>query len=353
MAKLDEVISMALTRKAVLAAFNDESEEQVPFSVWHHFNPNAHTVAKLDPTIFKNDVEKEHAYVKAVDSDFVKLMDDGYFTYDLQGVSDPNDPESLSKIEPISSDNEWLQEQYQLVTDQIAGIDSDRLVFTNVFSAVTVLKWELALTRPGKDTSVANQVFADLYTKHPEVVTNALKVINQDIIKQIKVGKQAGVDGVFFSTQEIQDDRIDQQFFNDVQKQLDLELIDVINANFEFGILHVCGHNGAENHLPWFTDYDLPVVNWATDIDGYSLSAGKELFHNKVVLGGLGSTAKDVLYSGSQEQIQAKVDQLIADAGTTGVIIGADCTLPADTPEDHIRWASEAAHSYLKRQGVK
>ncbi|UQS86024.1 uroporphyrinogen decarboxylase (plasmid) [Nicoliella spurrieriana] len=344
---------MALSRAEVLAAFSGATETQVPFSVWHHFNPNAHTLATVSSAIFKNDVNGEHEYVKNVDSDFVKLMDDGYFTYGLQDVDDPSDLNSLAQIKEINDDNPWLTGQYELISQQIAGIEGQKIIFSNVFSAITLFKWALGMNTPNQDTSKSNQLFADLYLKAPKIVTNALKVINQDIIKQVQIGKQAGVNGVFFSTQEIQDARIDQDFFESVQKPLDQEIINAINHDFELGILHVCGHNGAKNHLPWFVDYDLPIINWSTDIDGYPLSAGKQLFDNKVVLGGLGSTESDLLYKGTQTQIQAKVDQLIDDAGTAGVIIGADCTIPRDTPDEHIRWAAEAAHSYLDRKKAR
>ncbi|MHA8138176.1 uroporphyrinogen decarboxylase family protein [Lactobacillaceae bacterium Scapto_B20] len=337
----------------VLKAFKNEEESQVPFLVTHHFNPDEHLEARFDSNILKRDIEEEPKFVEQVGADFVKLMDDGYFTYQYNNVDDPNDLKSLAKIKEISKDHSWLTDQAHLIAEQIKRLDKKLFKFSNVFSAVTLFKWSLLISHPDADLKEADKRFADLYTEDPETVVHALKVINQDIKKQIQVGRDAGADGVFFSTQEIQDNRIGKDFFDDVQKQLDAELIDEINRDFKFGILHVCGFDGAINHLPWFVDYQLPVVNWSTKFDGYSFNEGKKLFSDKVIYGGFGNTTDDVLYRGTKEEIQNEVDRLLDEAGTTGVLIGADCTVPRDTPVEHIKWAAEAAHTYPLRRGSK
>ncbi|MBW1606254.1 uroporphyrinogen decarboxylase family protein [Lactobacillus sp. Sy-1] len=341
---------MSLSNEEVLKAFGNDYESAVPFSVWHHFNPDEHVEAREDPTIFKNDVAKEPQFVDAVDPDFIKLMDDGYFTYQFQNVSDPNDLASLKKITEISTDHPWLVDQKQLFEDQLSSLNQNKVILSNVFSAVSLFKWSLVRGLPSTELALGDKRFADLYTKDPDTVIHALRVINQDIKKQIEVGHQAGVNGVFFSTQEIQDDRIDEHFFEKVQKPLDAELIETINQDFDIGVLHICGFDGATNHLPWFVDYSLPVVNWATKVDGYTLGEGKQLFKDKVVFGGLGNTTNDVLFSGTQAEIQSAVDRVLDESGTTGVIIGSDCTVPRKTPVENIRWAAEAAHTYQDRK---
>ena len=339
-----------MKKAEVLKAFNNESEQQVPFSVWHHFTPNEHVEANENNGMFEKDVAKEPEYVKSVNPDFIKLMNDGYFTYKFGNVEDPKSLESLAKIKPIDNDNPWLKKQFKLISRQLSDLDESAITLSNVFSAVTLFKWVLVVDSPDEDLSNADKIFADLYTENPKIVTNALNIINSDIKKQIQVEHSAGVKGVLFSTQEVQDERIGQTFFDEIQKRLDTELIDEINKYFKTGILHICGFDGATNHLPWFVDYQLPIVNWATKIDGYSLGQGKELFKDKVVFGGLGNTTSDVLFKGDQKQIQAEIDDLIDEAGVKGVIIGADCTVPRNTPVEHIRWAAEAAHSHLARK---
>ncbi|KRK47735.1 uroporphyrinogen decarboxylase [Secundilactobacillus kimchicus] len=335
-----------MNKLEVLKAFQNQDESQIPFSVWHHFTPNEHVEATATNGMYSADLNKESEFVDAVHPDFIKLMNDGYFTYQLNNVDNPRDLRSLAKITPIAEDDVWLKEQSSLISAQIKSINSRTVILSNVFSAVTLFKWKLVADTPETDLSQGDVIFADLYIEDPETVKKALRVINSDIKKQIAAQHSSGIDGVLFSTQEIQDDRIGQEFFETVQKKLDGELIAEINAQDEIGILHVCGFGEATNHLPWFVDYDLPVVNWATQIDGYTLGEGKRLFKNKAVFGGLGITKNDILYKGTKKEIQSEVRRLINEAGTKGVIIGADCTVQRDTPVDHIRWATEAAHDY-------
>lgn len=337
-----------MNKDEVLKAFKNEEEQSVPFSTWYHFTPNEHVEATKSNGMFDTDLAREPKFVDEVQPDFIKLMNDGYFTYQYNNVDDPKNLDSLAQIKPIEADHRWLKEQYQLISSQLQALDRPSVVLSNVFSAVSLFKWSLVVDKPDEDLSNADTIFADLYTKDPETVKHALSVINSDIKKQINVQREAGVDGVLFSTQEIQDDRIGEDFFNEVQKKLDAELIAEINKYSKLSILHVCGFGEATNHLPWFVDYQLPVVNWATRIDGYTLGEGKRLFKDKVVFGGLGNTTDDVLYKGDQQEIQTEITRLIDEAGTEGVIIGADCTIPRDTPTEHLKWAAEAAHNYSK-----
>ena len=41
--------------------------------------------------------------------------------------------------------------------------------------------------------------------------------------------------------------------------------------------------------------------------------------------------------------IQAETKRIIAETGTTGLVIGEDCTIPSDIDEERIEWVREAA----------
>lgn len=51
----------------------------------------------------------------------------------------------------------------------------------------------------------------------------------------------------------------------------------------------------------------------------------------------------DLLCCGTKEEIQAYAEQIVREAGSTGVIIGADCTTHLDTPLEHLLWVKEVA----------
>ena len=78
------------------------------------------------------------------------------------------------------------------------------------------------------------------------------------------------------------------------------------------------------------------------------LKEGKALFHGKAVIGGFGQTEKDVIYTGNKKEIEEETKNILDEAGTTGVVLGADCTIPRDTDVNHLAWVREAADRYGK-----
>ena len=50
-----------------------------------------------------------------------------------------------------------------------------------------------------------------------------------------------------------------------------------------------------------------------------------------------------LLYTASRAEIEREVRSLIASEGRSGYILGADCSLHGDLPEERIRWVVEAA----------
>lgn len=334
---------MSYSKQEILKAFNNQPEDVVPVSFWHHFAKSEFINALDHPEVVDINVNGHKKYVKAVKPDFVKSMSDGYFvTPSLNGFGEKT-IEDLQQIQPINVDDPWITQQQTLATKQKEAV-GDRPIFYTVFSPITTLKWSL-FDHDKEPLATGDKRFAELYLQNPEALKQALKKVALDIKKLVHAVLQTDIDGIYYSTQSIQDSRVKTiEFFHDVIEPIDLDVIAEINRGSQLNILHVCGFDGATNDLNWFKDYPLQVINWATHVDGLSLADGKKLFGNKPVLGGFGDTDKDLLYNGSKEEIQAEVKRLIAEAGTTGVIIGADCTIPRDTPEDHIRWAEEAVH---------
>ena len=225
---------------------------------------------------------------------------------------------------------------------QLAG---DRPTFVTMFSPLFLLKWAL-IEHYQEPLLLADKRFADMYEEDPQLVLHVLKVISDDQKKVAKALMTTDIDGIYYSTQEIQDERTSNpQFFEEVMEPIDIDVQNTINAVSPLNILHICGFDGADNHLDWFVNYPLQVINWATETDGYSLAAGKKLFGDRPVMGGLDNSTKGILYSGTKQQIQDKIHALIAETGNQGVLLGADCTVPRDIDYDHLRWAIEAAHN--------
>ncbi|QBR48315.1 uroporphyrinogen decarboxylase family protein [Leuconostoc kimchii] len=320
-----------------------ETKKVIPVSFWRHFADDETIDALKHPEENQINIEGHKAYTEAIQPDFVKLMSDGYFNLPLNGVNNPKNIDDLKKIQVIADDDDWLLRQVDLVKAQRKVI-GNRKAFYNIFSPVTLLKWALfdsSQELPKQGDERLTQFFID----YPDDITHILEVIAQGVIKQIKaVVNAGGADGVYYSTQELQSDHYNRDLFDHIQKKIDLSIIAVINAVSDVNILHICGYSETKNHLSWFTDYDLPIVNWAVKIEDVSLREGQAIFKDKIVLGGFGNNTQDILYRGSREEIEAEVTNVLTDVDTSRVIIGADCTVPRDISIDHLKWAIAAVH---------
>ena len=336
---------MTLAREEVIAALNNQETGKIPISFWRHFAVDEFTNVFQEPAVLQTNLGGHQKYYNAVDVDFAKTMLDGYFAYPFRGVDDPRSLTNLQRLRPLNQDDPWITGQVELAQQQqqIAG---KRPTFITMFSPMLLFKWAL-IKHYAEPLLLADQRFTDLYEQDPSLVLQVLEVIADDQIKVVQaIMANTTVDGIYYSTQSIQDSRLrdDTQFFKQVMEPIDLKVQEGINQVSRLNILHICGFDGATNHLEWFTNYPLQVVNWATGIDGYSLGEGKKLFGDRPVMGGFDNSTTGILYRGTKEQMQTEVKRLIDEAGHRGIILGADCTVPRDISYERLNWAIEAAH---------
>lgn len=172
-----------------------------------------------------------------------------------------------------------------------------------------------------------------------------LDVISDDYAELSKaLVEEAKVDGIYLSDNNISCDEVTEEAYRTIIAPYEQKILEAANRAGGENILHICGYHGFHNHLSWYREYPFLAVNWAAKVEGVSLSEGKKLFQGKAVIGGFGQTEKDLIYSGTEEAIKAETRRLLDEAGRIGVVLGADCTIPRDTPVSHLKWVREAAN---------
>lgn len=324
--------------------FAVQDTNRVLASFWYHFSDTSGVDldAFKDPEILDRNVAGTKHLVETVAPDFVKLMSEGLFHYQFNHKRDVQPKNIYQNLAPIDDNHPWLVKTGELVARQKQVI-GDHLSFYNIFSPTTLLKWALVKQSDGlHDKAHADEALADAILIDRDEVKRALQVIAADVIKQVKVAIDSGADGIYYSTQTIQDERLNETDFEQFVAKTDQQVLLAANNIADTNILHICGNGGARNPLDWFKDYPAAVVNWSTDIEGVSLKEGKQIFKDRIVLGGFGNTKKDILYTGSQSDIQQYVTDLIRDSGKNNIIIGANCTVPRDIDLAHLTWAIQA-----------
>ena len=331
---------MSTKRELVLKAFRGEAVDRVPVGFWHHFTREEEWLKGFsNPEIIEKNLNGHKNFLHKVKPDFVKLMSDGYFAYPnpaiykgLENISD------LAGIEPLGADHPWITEQVELVKKIRAGFEEDIVAIYNIFAPVTYFKWLVGEVSGGDDL-IANFIDQDAVT-----LKKVLDTIGQDIASlSQRIIKEAGADGIYLSVQSIQDARVSQEVYKQVIAPSELHVLETAKEAGGVNILHICGYEGARNDIHLFTDYPAPVINWAVGPEGISLAEGREIFGGRTVLGGFENGKTGLLYTGDKATIQAETKRIIAETGTTGLVIGADCTIPSDIDEERIEWVREAA----------
>ena len=320
----------------VLKAFNNEPVDRVPMGFWFHFLENEAEANVFEtPEKFEMTLAGHKRYIDEFQPDFLKIMSDGFFQYPLVGgkrrVESVDD---LALIQPIPKDHPWITRQIELV-NAIVGYSPDILHLYNVFSPAQALKM--------KTIGTGVEVI-DLLEQDAQAVADALDRMAEGIATMVtEVLTATGIEGIYMSVGTPNEARCPDEMYRTYITPSDKKVLAAANALTENSMLHICGWGGNRNNLRLFTDYEVKVFNWATHVENIGLREGKEIFGGHAVLGGFPSETGSFLYKGKdKDEIKAYTRQLIEENGSTGVMIGADCTMPIDMSFERLGWVREA-----------
>jgi uroporphyrinogen decarboxylase len=156
---------------------------------------------------------------------------------------------------------------------------------------------------------------------------------------------QAGVDGFYTSSQGGEAGRFPKGAFQETIRPSDLAVWAEIQ-DLPFNILHVCDYEASYDDLSPFLEYRGQVVNASLHLGDRTLTPEQvsELF-GRPFMGGL--ERKGVIATGSPQEIRRAVEGVLALAPER-FILGADCTVPGDTPWENLKTAIETAHQYRR-----
>jgi uroporphyrinogen decarboxylase len=334
-------MSITNKREWVSQAFRNQTVEAVPTGFWFHYTKDELVDGFEHPEMFEQNREGHLKYYRALQPDFVKIMSDGFFVYPNKEFREAKTAADLRRVKSIGADHPWIEKQVAFVKNLTEQFGKEVLTFYNIFSPATFFRF--VRHDQGGDPFA---LFMDLATEDPGALVQALDVVAADLaILAKRVVAEGGTDGIYFSTQDVADPRFTAASQRDLIQPGDFTVINAAaqaKANV-LNILHICGYEGHRNKLEHYVNYPVDVFNWACTSENVSLGAGKKIFNGKPVLGGFANTTGDVLYRGSKAEIEAETRKLLQEAGHTGVILGADCTIPRDTDLDHLRWVREIA----------
>lgn len=332
---------MSTKRELVAKAFNNEPVERIPVGFWHHYLEEDEFVSGVEhPENFNKILAGAQRFKDEFDPDFVKIMTDGYFYLPI--TIDAKTPEELSKFTPVSNFHPWFTDQERLAKGYRQIYGNDTFLFYNLFAPLAHLRYGLA-NGHNLSEQEANDLILHFIKANPEAVEEVLDKIADNIIELLPtVINNETADGIYLSVTDTH------RFIPDALYRLyvtpsEKKILEAANKLSETNILHICGWRGNTNFISVYQDYPAAAFNWAVNTESLSLREGRRFFGGKTVIGGFLNTEDSILYRRNKAEIQNETRRIIEDAGRTGVIVGADCTVPNDTSVEHLKWVREAA----------
>jgi uroporphyrinogen decarboxylase len=291
----------------------------VPAAFFLHFDSSYHQGQAA--------IDKHLDFFRSTDMDFVKIQYEQPFPT-LAPILKPKDWAQA----PRCSD-EFFEAPIQVVEGLVKAAKSEALVIMTLYSP---FMWAAHL----------DAEFAKHLEEDPETVKKGLAVMTENVLTLVRACKRAGIDGFYASSQGGESFRFqDSSIFEKYIKPTDLAVWDEISS-CAFNILHICDFEGGYSDLTPFLDYPGHVVNSSLELGDRTLTPKdlSQLF-GRPFMGGM--ERKGVLATGTPATIQQAVTGVLMQTPEQ-FILAADCTVPSDTPWEHLRTAVDTAHEYRK-----
>ena len=300
---------------------NPSRSEHVPAAFFMHFDAAHHQGQAA--------IDKHLEFFHQTGMDFVKIQ------YEQTRPPCPpiRKPEDWMHVPLVGED--FFEPTIRLVEGLVKAAGQEALVVMTVYSPFL---WATHLDQAG--------LIGDHLQENPQAVSQGLEIMTENVLRLVRGCKQAGVDGFYVSTQGGEAFRFpNTQIFRKYIKPTDLAVWAEIQA-CPFNILHICDYEGGYADLTPFLDYPGAVVNSSLKVGDRTLSPteASDLF-KRPFMGGL--ERKGLIATGSPESIRLTVEKLLMQVPDR-FILAADCTVPSETPWDHLKTAINAAHHFRK-----
>ncbi len=312
-------------RERVIAAFHGKETDHVPVCMWQHV-----------PQSFWDDDDRFAAeqarFFRNTDVDFMKLSGDKFFGWPSPALRDISKAKDLYSVEPLGLLHPYIRGQVERTRKVVAALNGECVALYLVFVPLSCIR--LTIGYPN---------MMQFIREDPEAMKYACAVVAEDLKEMVRrLIEEAGVDGIFYSVQNGEENRFTADEYMDWVMPSDKAVLDYANTLSDMNAIHFCAWEEIPNRLSVWKDYKAPVVSWSRYFDIMDIREAKQHF-GCTVWGGFDNRPGTFLYTATREEIEQEVNKLIAQGGNRGYMIGADCSIHGELPEERIRWVVEAA----------
>ena len=291
----------------------------IPAAFFMHFRPDH---IEGQPAI-----DRHLEFFRATGMDFLKIQ----FEQELPLSIPITKPEDWANVPPCSPG--FFDPTIRIVKELVRTVNSDALVIMTLYSP---FMWFSDLADP--------EVVDAHFKENPETMKKGLEIFTDYVLTLVRLCKLAGVDGFYASTQGGEAFRFKgTNLFQDYIKPSDLAVWDAIKDS-PVNILHVCDYHGGYDDLTPFLDYPGSIVSSGLRVGKQTLTPKHiSALFERPFMGGL--EREGLIATGDLDSIRKAVTDLLTDAPNR-FILGADCTVPGDTPWKNLKTAIDTAHQF-------
>jgi uroporphyrinogen decarboxylase len=275
-------------------------------------------------------VDKHLEFFRATGMDFVKIQYERSFPH-LPAIQRPDDWARM----PLYGED-FFEPQLEAVEGIVKAVKREAVVVVTLYSPF------MCASHAVGEEKVLHHI-----RENPEPVIKGMEIVTESLMTFVKACIRLGVDGFYHSTQGGETHRLaDRALFDALVRPHDLAVMKEAERSCIFNILHVCDYVGEYDDLTRFQGYPGHVVSCPSREGGRPLPPAEacRLF-KRPVMGGLDRHGG--IASGSEPQIRTEVEATLRQAPER-FILGADCTVPAETPWENLRTAIQTAHTWQR-----
>lgn len=313
-------------RERVLAAICGHKVDYVPSSYSLHF--------PVEKAKSNRGVRAHLEFYKKTDIDIMKIMNE-YLIPDFGAIRAPADwsviPSFTAKTKVISDFGDFVKK----IIDRL-GADDFSLATIHGICASTIHPVE---GRYGY-LAVREMQVSHLREK-PQPYLDACQRIADALCIMAEKALDAGADGIYYAALGAERHFYTDDEFSRAVAPFDLQVLKLIKSRGGYVTLHMCKDNLNMRRFVPYAPY-ADIVNWGVVETNFPLAAGKKLFPNAAIMGGLPNRAK-IWTQGSDEDLKREIKKIIKEFGRKKFIMGADCTLATELPYERINTAVKAA----------
>ena len=310
----------------VEAALAGAPTDRAPVALWKHFPDD-----DLDPVkLAAHSVRWQNRW----NFDLVKFMPSGMYGVEdwgtltaykgaANGARESVQPavtraEDWRRLKPLDTRHGSYGRQNEALAMTARELGGTVPILQTVFSPLTTAR-----------KMSSERLLADL-RRDPEAVEHALQVITDVTIQFALQALQVGAHGMFFATQLASYRLLTTQEYERFGRRFDLQIFEALKGKAKFNMLHI---HGDDIMFDLLSGYPAEMLNWHDRLTEPSLRQACARFQGLLV-GGVNEHG--TLVKGSEGDIEAEVQEALAQTGGRRLMIGPGCVLPVRVSDAQI-----------------